>query len=412
MVAVDGLAKVLAFGRQLMEARSEDDLGRIITDMRNRGQGQYNDIIGRLGSLLRNGDLATIRRIGYSLSMAGKAAVVADLMKDNDDETGLRSAVRTFLNERETRSTGTRASALEYIQGKGFTPEEAEIIFRVYTSNQVKAIKFRYDGSAWNFTHGAWGDKEPMQRALEYGKAHPELRGKADSATDLGKDLTYRATDLKQAADALLKQADSLAGCQPDESEFIEGSKVIVSAVTEMRQNAESILHIVESVRDEFAKADKQPKTASIKGMLENLSGALYAAKAEAKKLSEYAKGRNAKFASDLFDSLDKLVTAFESDREGLGLSTQKADIDMEAVQKDAQAAISTLVDIRREVADLETNDEREQSRIIRLVLAGVVEAENYLYAIRDVLYPVRTQLREANLSQRPAGMRKAIKNG
>ena len=47
----------------------------------------------------------------------------------------------------------------------GFTENEARKIFKVY--QKAKVVKIDRVSGQWNLTHGAFWDKDPMNRALE-----------------------------------------------------------------------------------------------------------------------------------------------------------------------------------------------------------------------------------------------------
>lgn len=59
----------------------------------------------------------------------------------------------------------SKETILEVIESKGFTAEEAEIIYQVYIKFKIFSID--KTGGRVNVAHGAFMDKHPMQRALE-----------------------------------------------------------------------------------------------------------------------------------------------------------------------------------------------------------------------------------------------------
>ena len=87
---ISEIAKVEQFGRQLLAAAKKPDenmIGQIITNMRRLGQGLYDQIVGKLASFLRMGDLQGILGIANQLVTAGKAQG-AEMAKTSPDTYG------------------------------------------------------------------------------------------------------------------------------------------------------------------------------------------------------------------------------------------------------------------------------------------------------------------------------------
>ena len=84
---ISEITKVEKFGQQLLVAAKKPDenmIGQIIGNMRRLGQGLYDQIVGKLASLLRMGDLQGILGIANQLVTAGKAQDAGMHKADSD----------------------------------------------------------------------------------------------------------------------------------------------------------------------------------------------------------------------------------------------------------------------------------------------------------------------------------------
>ena len=82
------------------------------------------------------------------------------------------------------------------------------------------------------------------------------------------------------------------------------------------------------------------------------------------------------------------------------GADFGKMSIDSAPLDDKAQGALSLVQDILGKLASLKDPDESVQSHAVNRILASIMLAEMDLDAVRDALYPVRTQLREAGKAQ------------
>jgi hypothetical protein len=87
-----------------------------------------------------------------------------------------KSAVKTAIKESQVALKGIAqrwvnaeiAFKENIVEQFGFTSDEADIIFRVYSSKKAKLIKYSNGTGTYQFSQGGFWEKEVMQNAIKF----------------------------------------------------------------------------------------------------------------------------------------------------------------------------------------------------------------------------------------------------
>jgi DNA-binding MarR family transcriptional regulator len=394
----DDLAKIQKFGSQLLEAvhkKALDMIGQIIENMRHLGQGLYDEVVGRLASLLRLGDLEGIGRIAYNLVMVGKAQT-GDLTKN---------------------APGTKDRILEFITGQGFTPEQAEVIYQVYSSPKIGAIKTDIHGGGWQFAHGGFAEKATMQRALEQGqkadtpgdltKAEP-TNAQKESGNYKKKHVSFQGLDISVEN----PKGSTRSGKNGDGTEwatkmhfdygYIKRTKGLdgdhVDVYVGPDEKAENVF-VVHQVMPDSGKYDEdkcmlgfKDADAAKSAYLKQYDSPKYFGAMSTVPVSLFKEKVLSDKGEPIVPDAKKLAEAKKAEVGGIA----KMSIDTGEITGKAQDALARVQEIRKRLADLLTSDETAQSRAVNTILSDIMAAVLDLDTIRDALYPARSRLREA----------------